>query len=349
MIPNLETNSFHSFYFKIEPLSIQSGWAESSTPRDIRGAATGERGKPPKGIVMELRKHDIRKYPPTSALLASSAGLGWSTISVELRSHGVSEVPAFVPQHVEVCLVVAGNSDGLVRRTAAGLCQEAMPTTGAIWLSPAGDSKGIEITAPIPQTMHLYLPTALFDRLKDDFNLPVAPAQSIRHAGGIGDDVIDHIGRSILSEVDAETAASRVYVEAASLTLAARLLQKHCDSGACASTESSAHSLDHTRLHRVLDYIVANIGDDITLVNLARIAGYSPFHFARKFTLAMGIPPHRYISRMRLEKAMAELAAGKLPLAEIALNAHFSSQASFTRAFHRATGMTPKEYRRRRL
>jgi acyl-CoA reductase-like NAD-dependent aldehyde dehydrogenase len=41
---------------------------------------------------------------------------------------------------------------------------------------------------------------------------------------------------------------------------------------------------------------------------------------------------------------MAELAAGKLPLAEIALNAQFSSQASFTRAFHRATGMTPKEY-----
>jgi AraC family transcriptional regulator len=140
-----------------------------------------------------------------------------------------------------------------------------------------------------------------------------------------------------------------MYVEAASLTLAARLLQKHCDSGACASTESSAHSLDHIRLRRVLDYIAANLEDDITLVNLAGIAGYSPFHFARKFALAMGIAPCRYISRMRLENAMAELAAGKLPLAEVALNAHFSSQASFTRAFRRATGMTPKEYRRRRL
>ena len=140
-----------------------------------------------------------------------------------------------------------------------------------------------------------------------------------------------------------------MYVEAASLTLAARLLQKHCDSGACASAESSAHSLDHIRLRRVLDYIAANIGDDITLVDLAGIAGYSAFHFARKFTLAMGISPHRYISRIRLENAMAQLAAGKLPLAEIALNAQFSSQASFTRASHRATGMTPKEYQRRRL
>jgi AraC family transcriptional regulator len=296
---------------------------------------------------MELQTHGVRKYPPTSALLASSAGLCWSTIAVELRSHGVIEAPAIVPQHVEICLVVAGNEDGLVRRTGAGLCQEATPKTGAIWLSPAGVGKEIVITAPIPQTMHLYLPTALFDRLNDDFNHPVAPANSIRHAVGIGDDVIDQIGRSLLSELTVETAASRVYVEAASLTLAARLLQKHCDSGACASTESSAHSLDHIRLRRVLDYIAANIGDDITLANLAGIAGYSPFHFARKFTLAMGISPHRYISRIRLQNAMAELAAGKLPLAEIALNAQFSSQASFTRAFRRATTMTPREYRRR--
>jgi AraC family transcriptional regulator len=112
-----------------------------------------------------------------------------------------------------------------------------MPKTGAIWLSPAGVGKEIAITVPIPQTMHLYLPNALFDRLKGDFNLPTAPARSIRHAVGISDDVIDQIGRSILSEVTAQTTAGRMYVETASLTLAARLLQKHCDSGACASAE----------------------------------------------------------------------------------------------------------------
>jgi AraC family transcriptional regulator len=292
--------------------------------------------------------YGVRKYPPTSALLASSAGLGWSTVSVELRSHAVCEVPAIVPQHVEICLVIAGNEDGLVRRTGSGFCQEAVPKAGAIWLSPARFAKEVAITAPIPQTIHVYLPTTLFDRLKDDFNLPGAPAHSIRHAFGIGDDVIDQVGRSILSELTTETAASRVYVESASLALAARLLQKHCDSSACAPIETSTNSLDHTRLRRVLDYIDANFDNDISLENLAGIAGYSAFHFARKFTRAMGIPPHRYISRMRLEHAMAELVAGKLPLAEIALNAQFSSQASFTRAFHRATGMTPKEYRRHR-
>jgi AraC family transcriptional regulator len=297
---------------------------------------------------MELHTHGARKYP-TSELLGSSAELGWSTISAELRSHPATEMPVIVPQHTEIGLAVIGNENCLVTRAGAGQIQHAVPRAGAIWLSPigVGDNEAT-ITALIPQSLHLFLPAALFDRLKDDFNLPVAPAHSIRFVSGIRDPVIQHIGCSILSELTNETAGGRMYVEAASLTLAARLLQKYCDSGACAPTESSAQSLDHIRLRRVLDYIAANIKNEITLVDLAGIAGYSVFHFARKFTLAVGISPRRYISRKRLENAMAELAAGKLPLAEIALNAQFSSQASFTRAFHRATGVTPKEYQRRR-
>jgi AraC family transcriptional regulator len=297
---------------------------------------------------MELQTLGVRKYPPTSALLASSAGLGWSTISVELRSHGVSEAPAFVPQHVEIFLVVAGNNNSLVRRTGTGFRQEATPSTGAIWLSPAGVGKEIVVTAPIPQTMHLYLPTTLFDRFKDDINLLAAPAHLIRHAAGIGDDVIDQVGRSILSELTVETAAGRMYVETASLMLAARLIHKYCDCGSSTLTALDADPLDNLRLRRVLDYISTNVDDDITLADLARVAGQSPFHFARKFTRAMGVSPKRYVSRVRLDKAMAELAAGRLPLAQIALNAGFSSQASFTRAFRRATSMTPQEYRRRR-
>ena len=297
---------------------------------------------------MKLLNSGVRGFPQTSSLLATSARLGWTTLSAELRAHGVCEVPPLIPQHVEICLVVAGNKGGLVRRTVAASRREAMPITGAIWLSPAGVAKEIAVTAPIPETMHLYLPTALFDRLKDDFNLPAAPAQSIRHAVGVRDAVVDQIGRSILAELTHESAAGRMYAETASLMLAARLLRKHCDSGSCTAIEAPSQALDDIRLRRVLDYIVAHIDDDISLESLAGIAGYSPFHFSRKFTVAMGIPPHRYISRMRLENAMAELADGTLPLAQIAFNAHFSSQASFTRAFRRATGMTPKQYRYRR-
>jgi AraC family transcriptional regulator len=295
-----------------------------------------------------IQRQGVRKYPSASVLLASSAELGWSTISAELWSHSVSGPQWIVPQYVEICLVIAGTNDGLVRRSGVGFHQEATPKTGAIWLSPIGIGKEIAVTAPIPQTMHLYLATALFDRLKDDFNLPAATAHSIRHAAGINDDVIDQIGRSILPELAVETAAGRIYVETASLMLAARLIHKYCDSGSSAHVMLDEYPLDSVRLHRVLDYVSANIDRDITLTDLARVAGLSLFHFARKFTLAMGLSPKRYISRIRLDRAMAELAAGKLPLAQIALNAGFSSQATFTRAFGRATSMTPLEYRRRR-
>ena len=309
------------------------------------GAANGGR---PQGAPRRMQAYPVRKYPSTSAMLASSLGLGWSTLSVELLSHQIGEGPPVVPQYVEICLVVAGNKDGLVKRNGGGLYQEAIPTTGAIWLSPAGVSKETAVTAPIPETMHLYLPMALFHRLKDDFNLSAEPAKSIRYAAGIQDHAIEQIGRSILAELDNETTTTRMFVETASLTLAARLVQKYSDSGASAPVNSAVYNLEHKRISRVLDYIAANLQNDVTLGDLARIAGYSPFHFARKFTLAMDVSPHRYISRMRLEKAMAELATGKLPLTEVALNARFSSQASFTRAFHRAIGMTPNEYRRRR-
>jgi AraC family transcriptional regulator len=294
---------------------------------------------------MDLQTHGARKYP-TSALLRSSAGLGWSTISAELRAHGVSETPVVVPQHVELCLAVVGNNNGLVRRSGAGQCQEFIPTTGAICLAPVGvGDNTTAITAPIPETMHLYLPTTLFRRLSDDFNLPGAPAHSIRYVAGIQDEVIDQIVLSILSEMINETAAGRMYVDTASVMLAARIIHGYCDSGSCTLTAPAAHRLDHVRMRRVLDYISAHVADEIKLEELARVACLSTFHFARVFTLAMGVPPHRYVSSLRLENAMAEIAAGRLSLVEIALNARFSSQASFTRAFRRTTGITPSEYR----
>ena len=302
--------------------------------------------KPPAHLA-ECRTGGSGKYLHSS-LLASSAGLGWTAIHAELWSHGVGATSPAASEQVEVGLAVVGNRSSLLRRVAGGRHHDAVADTGMIWLSPAGVSEVVTITAPIPQALHLYLPWSLFDRLNRDFSAPVALVHSIRYAAGIADEVIVRIGCSILSELTDESFAGRVYVEAAAMALAARLLQRYCDGDSGGHAEAATEGLDRVRLRRVLDYIAANVHDDITLAALAGVAGYSPCHFARKFTIAMGSPPHRYVSRLRLEGAMTELACGKLPVAEIALNAQFSSQASFTRAFHRATGMTPKEYQRRR-
>lgn len=120
---------------------------------------------------MELQTHGPRKYS-TSALLCSSAGLGWPTISAELRYHGASETPVIIPQSLELILAVVGNDEGLVIRTGAGQRTEARPSTGVFCLTPAGVDNQITIKAPVPKALHLYLPTSQFRKLADNFNLP---------------------------------------------------------------------------------------------------------------------------------------------------------------------------------
>jgi AraC family transcriptional regulator len=137
-------------------------------------------------------------------------------------------------------------------------------------------------------------------------------------------------------------------VETSALALAARLAHSYAEPASVRLQGSSSHRLDEIRLRRVLDYIAQHLDEDITVAQLANVACLSPFHFARMFKAAMGAAPHRYVSQQRLENAMMLLAAGKRPLSDIALICQFSSQASFNRAFRRATGVTPGEYRRAR-
>jgi AraC family transcriptional regulator len=298
------------------------------------------------GYQMQIEPHG--KYT-TSTLLASSAGLGWSTLSAELRSHKASDVPVIARTNLEICFAVAGNEKSLVRRTGAGQRQETFALTGTTWLSPpeVGDNL-LSISAPIPKGMHVYLPTTLFARLRDEFNLPRSPAQSVRYIAGVRDGAMNAMLLSILSEMTTETSVGRMYVETASLMLAAHIIRGYSESGVCKTGIAVSAKRDQLRIRRVLDFISDRLAEQITLAELAEVAGLSTFHFARIFRNTVGISPHRYLSRLRLENAMVEIAIGKLPLAQIALNAGFSSQASFTRAFGRATGITPGEYRRNR-
>jgi len=287
-----------------------------------------------------------RKYPK-STLLASSAGRGWSTISVELRSHPVGTITSFIQQNIEIVIAIGGTEDGLVIRNGAGRQQETRSATGTVWLAPIGiGDEEIIVTAPIPKALHLYVPARQFNLLADQYNLARSPVHSIQYLGGLHDELICGIGVSVLSEMTRQTSTGRMFVETASLMLAARLANDYAGSNFVDGTAGGAYRLDNARLRRVLDYIEQHLEEEITVAGLADLAHLSEFHFTRMFTAAVGIPPHRYVSRRRLENAMAMLAAGRLPLSEIAYRSSFSSQASFNRAFRRVTGMTPGKYRR---
>jgi AraC family transcriptional regulator len=297
-------------------------------------------------ILMQAQRQRDLKYPTSTELLRSSNELGWSTLIADLRSHSRYEGPgAAPPANAEVAIVVRGSDEGFVTCKVGGSWQSARPTTGSIWLRPMRcKSDEVRIGSAKLQVLHLYVPGGVFARLMGDYNLPAVPGRSIRYACGVQDELINQIGLSVLSEMP--TAAGRMLVETSSLLLAARLAHSHSETELTQSPIGSGHGLDGGRLRRVLAYVEEHLAEDITVADLANVACLSIFHFTRAFAGATGVPPHRYVSRRRLETARAMIATGRTSLSEIAHDCRFSSQSSFTRAFRRATGMTPAEYRR---
>src|SRR5258708_32484980 len=100
-------------------------------------------------------------------------------------------------------------------------------------------------------------------------------------------------------------------VETLASSLAARLVQNHAGTLARdVSARAAQAGLDRRRLTRVLDYIGANLEDDLTLARLAAVACLSRFHFSRAFKAAVGRSPHHYVSAKRLELAKQLLGKG---------------------------------------
>jgi AraC-like DNA-binding protein len=104
--------------------------------------------------------------------------------------------------------------------------------------------------------------------------------------------------------------------------------------------------LPSRRLRRVIDYIDAHLGQDLSLLTLAAEAGLSPAHFAREFKRAMRSSVHRYLLARRVQWAAALLLGTEQTIADVALATGFSSQAHLTTAFQRFNGTTPAVYRK---
>ncbi len=100
---------------------------------------------------------------------------------------------------------------------------------------------------------------------------------------------------------------------------------------------------------KIVSYIEENLDKDLTLEKIAEALNYSKFYMVRVFKDNTGITPYQYIRGRRLDKAAEKLVGTKQPVVEIALEAGYGSQQSFTRVFRCEYGCTPQEYRREYL
>jgi AraC family transcriptional regulator len=157
------------------------------------------------------------------------------------------------------------------------------------------------------------------------------------------DDLLRQLARNLIAEFEQDSPPDRVYAESLTHTLIAHLLRKH--SVARIRPPEARHGLPPHRLTRVIDYIHAHLGEELSLKNIADIAEISPSYFMTLFKRPTGLAPHRYVMSIRIEKAKALLRQTEMPIAEVAGQTGFADQSHLTRLMRRHTGLTPKALR----
>ena len=159
-------------------------------------------------------------------------------------------------------------------------------------------------------------------------------------------------------DVDDPILARRIYAvaaardgdaaDAATTHLAHHLVQHHAASDAQTrvTVRPSRGGIAGPPLRRVLDRIAAELSGPLPLAALAAEAGLSPCHFAREFARATGLPPHAYIVRRRVERAVTLLASPQVSVAAVAAASGFAHAGHLARHMRRLTGLTPERFRR---
>jgi AraC family transcriptional regulator len=153
----------------------------------------------------------------------------------------------------------------------------------------------------------------------------------------VRDPRIEHIGWAVKAELETPEPIGRLYGDSLGLALAAHLLRAYLP----AYSPHDGGRLSRRRLARVLDYAQANLGSDLSLAELAKVAGLSASHFKTLFRSSVGLPVHQYILRRRVEYAADLLQRGDARLADVALQAGFANQSHMARCMRRILGVTP--------
>jgi AraC-like DNA-binding protein len=215
-----------------------------------------------------------------------------------------------------------------------------------IALQPAGTPN--HYTAPGRCSFaQIYLPDSLIDRVAAGLQ-PGSPA-----SGLLRDDLIFLADAEFELRVKtyiraAMSNASSVEMECRAILIVERLLSQF--HGFVSPDEADDHrgGLADWQLNRVEDLLRSDLSRNFSLEHIAARAHISPFHFARCFRKSTGLPPHRYLVKLRIEKAKELLEHSTLPITDIAADVGYDDPSYFARLFQKQVGVTPSQYRRER-
>src|SRR5262249_53042317 len=158
----------------------------------------------------------------------------------------------------------------------------------------------------------------------------------------VPDATMHRLGSSLVPAFNPPGQASRLFIDHVALAAACHMLQTY----AGLHVRPARGGLAPWQQKRAEDVLAANLASEISLARIAEECRLSASHFARAFHETMGLPPHQWLLKRRVETAKSILRDSTLSLHEVALSCGFADQSHFTRTFSRWTGQGPGTWRR---
>ncbi|HEY5095057.1 MAG TPA: AraC family transcriptional regulator [Candidatus Eremiobacteraceae bacterium] len=270
-------------------------------------------------------------------LRATSEGRSWTGFAAQLydTSGGFAEMPPKthhrVRMHLSAPIIATCRCAGFVqrRRMSPGDCDVVPLAHSAVW-----EEDG-------PATMlGICLMPSLMQTAAEGMDLN-PDTVSVEAQLRLRDPRIGHIGRALQLELQGPEPNGRLYADSLGLALAARLLQRYAP-----IVPPRVYSFSKRRLSAVIDYIHDNLVLDLSLSELAAVAGLSPSRFRILFKEATNQPAHQFVIQCRVEYAMSLLTKRKYSLTEVASLSGFSDQSHMARCMRRVVGVTPAVVKR---
>ncbi|HTO70442.1 MAG TPA: AraC family transcriptional regulator [Myxococcota bacterium] len=225
-----------------------------------------------------------------------------------------------------------------------GVTRHTPPSAGSIVFVPAGTALRTR-SSGFKDVLHVFLDPGVVERVAvEAFELDPARV-SIPSIDGRPFPQLRATMLAVRDELAAEGGGERIAIESLANLMAVHLLRRA--SALRPPARRTEAALPRTKLRAVIEYIEEQLDAELSLANMANAVHLSPYHFARQFKAATGLPPHQYVVTRRIERAQQLLAASDdVSLAEVALGVGFSDQSQFSTHFKRVVGITPRQFRR---
>jgi AraC family transcriptional regulator len=220
-----------------------------------------------------------------------------------------------------------------------GRAHRGLQTQGAMSVVPAGLTGYWDLARPADALL-MRLAPGMVAEVAESLGLSRARAELVPTLP-VQDPHVAHLLLVAKAERDTGYAGGRLYAESIGAAVAARLLCRQ--NNLQPETTIPGGELPKWRLRTVREYVDANLDRDLSLAELARVAGFSVSHFKPLFKRAVGVPVHRYVVEQRVERARTLLLQGGRSMADIALEAGFTHQSHMARWVRRVLGISPSE------